>query len=272
MRKEKNEKALELRAVIADQCRSQDPKRIRYWVCKMATGHCTECPFRDFAERTRQEVIDYAVQCGFSRKEIWDPIKGIDVELLQWALLRLDDPDAEILEQYRIGVPLGDDIKLPRARAVFERKTSWRIKHDFITEGSKENANYSSAKEHYQVLEKEFAEQSDAGMMFQMSKQDALKEFGNDLYIAPLAVIEEKPDQFRVLHDGSHKIRRNQRIKIRDQVALPMIDDDKALMSLEKETFGNLSSLFALVFDVSKAHRRVWLRKSDWGKTACKIR
>ena len=98
-----------------------------------------------------------------------------------------------------------------------------------------------------------------------------MEVYGRDLYIAPLAVIEEMPDPFSVLHDGPHKAKRNQHIEIRGQIALPMVDDDKALMAREKEVFGSQTSLFAFVFDVTNAHRRVWLRESDWGKTTLGI-
>ena len=115
--------------------------------------------------------------------------EDIDLELLRWVLREIGDPDAEILGTYLEGVPLGIDQPLPRTPAVFPRKTKWKLKHDFKSEGQHLNDNYKSGKELKQVLEEEFVKQEKRGMMMRMPLAEAQRKWGDKLYIASLAVI-----------------------------------------------------------------------------------
>ena len=73
-----------------------------------------------------------------------------------------------------------------------------------------------------------------------------------------------------VVHDGTHGVGVNNRIKVRDQVKSPTAGELKALMREKYESYGGIRQ-FLLLGDVSKAHRRVKVRRQDWGFQACRI-
>ena len=56
-----------------NRCRELDKKQIRYWICQMATGKCMECPFKDFANEVRADLMKLAEKSGFARKDIGTP-------------------------------------------------------------------------------------------------------------------------------------------------------------------------------------------------------
>ena len=105
--------------------------------------------------------------------------------------------------------------------------------------------------------------------MVEMSDEEALKKYGNDLYLAGFGVVEEK-DKVRIVHDGTHGVGVNNRIKVRDQVKSPTAGEIRSLM---REKHGQRRGVkqFLLMDDVSKAHRRVKVREQDWGCQACRL-
>ena len=56
--------------------------------------------------------------------------------------------------------------------------------------------------------------------MEEMTDDGTRRRFGDDLYVAPLAIVKE-PDKLRVIHDGSNKVHVNPRITVRDQIRFP---------------------------------------------------
>ena len=69
-------------------------------------------------------------------------------------------------------------------------------------------------------------------------------------------------DKVRVVHDGSHGIHVNHRIKIRDQVRFPGAGEMAALLEQRKQQ-GKKG--LAIIGDTRKAHRRIMIRRQDWG-------
>ena len=82
--------------------------------------------------------------------------------------------------------------------------------------------------------------------------------------------MEQAPGEFRVIHDGTHGVSVNNFIKVRDQEACPLAGD--LLSALDAEFDESDEQLFGLVFDASKAHRRVPVAPADWGLQACSLR
>ena len=105
--------------------------------------------------------------------------------------------------------------------------------------------------------------------MLNMKDEEAKKEFGDRLHIAALGVVVEK-DKFRVAHDGTHRVLVNHRIRVRDQARSPTAGEIRTLMRERQEDYGGARQ-FALLGDVSKAHRRVVVRRADWGLQACRL-
>ena len=71
-----------------------------------------------------------------------------------------------------------------------------------------------------------------------------------------------------MIHDGTSGIFLNYGIRVRDQVKFPSAPDIKAVLAEMHEEGG---SLLSLLFDVSKAHRRVPVLPEEWGRQACQV-
>ena len=95
----------------------------------------------------------------------------------------------------------------------------------------------------------------------------ARRRWGDRLTIAALGAIEKSDDTFRIIFDASNKVCLNHRIRVRDQVRMPVLQD----ISKYLETYWTYVGLrFCLTFDVSHARRQVPVREEDWGYLACR--
>ena len=97
---------------------------------------------------------------------------------------------------------------------------------------------------------------------------EARQTWGERLHVAALAALAKGDDSFRILHDGTHKVRVNPQIRVRDQARTPTVAEQKVILN---EVSKSGQARFALKMDVSKAHRRVRVRKEDWGAQACQL-
>ena len=176
------------------------------------------------------------------------------------------DPDAEFFKDLGEGANLGVDEPLPRVEAVFEEKQSWKLDQD-IGEGTLEADNYKSVEDHKTTVRELFREEQKEGWMIEMDIDKAREKYGDRLTIAALGVVEEK-DKVRVVHDATNQVHVNHRIRVRDQLRCPGAGELRTIMG-EAETQG--AKLMAFRGDVSKAHRRVKIRPSDWCYQACRL-
>ena len=120
--------------------------------------------------------------------------------------------------------------------------------------------NYSSVVGHEQVLLNQFREEEALGMMFELDIKVARANYPN-LHLAAQGSLRKGDDSWRVLHDGTHGVRLNNRIVIEDRTRMPTSSDIRSCMEECAESGGRYLSLQA---DVRKAHRRVLHRKEDW--------
>ena len=196
------------------------------------------------------------------------------LHLLASILKVIGDPDWRFLccssDPLTTGVNIGAKKSLPRTPAVFERKVKWKVHDEDLCDGFPESKdNYVSVKNNVGSIEKQFREEESEGLMAEVPILAAESEFGEDLLFAALAGIEKSDESFRVIHDGTHGVKVNQRIKPRDQCRFPGIAEKKFLMR-RASSMG--FSAFGLKADISKAHRRVKVRRQDVGLQACQLR
>ena len=241
-------------------------------LCALATRKVSESPFALFGQEA-SELLEGILRSAGHVRSGRTPLPGeaIDLELLQLLLRWLGDPDAEGLQRYLKGVKVGVDYRMPRARSVYDRKVKWRNRLDPGEEPTPEKENYRSALDNISFLRKEFESQRAAGMFEVTTESEARKEYGDRLFVAALAAIEQGPDSFRIVHDGTHGVCVNNRIRVRDQTTSPLAQDVGAALECELEDATSPASLFALVWDISKAHRRLAVAREDWGFQACKV-
>ena len=114
---------------------------------------------------------------------------------------------------------------------------------------------YGSVEEHREFAKAKFEEDVEEGLMAKMSLGDFLDHYGIHTAIAALAVIveDEAKDKKRIIHDATHGVRVNHRIKCRDKLKSPGAREKKHLLR-EHEEAGEVA--FSVVGDIAKAHRR----------------
>ena len=108
---------------------------------------------------------------------------------------------------------------MDRTPSVFEEKIRWKL-DEAQGPGAHECNNYASIDEHFKEVEQLFREEESLGWMVEMSDEDAKRIYGERLFIASLAVVQEL-GKVRVVHDGSNGVHVNHRIRPRDQGPVP---------------------------------------------------
>ena len=106
------------------------------------------------------------------------------------ALAKLcQDPDADVLDVFATGVPLGFNELLPRTPAVFEEKVHWALE-DLSGDLSVVWAdNHPSARAKPEVLRAQFEEDVSEGLMLEMTLPEARRRFGDRLVIAACGAV-----------------------------------------------------------------------------------
>ena len=106
--------------------------------------------------------------------------------------------------------------------------------------------------------------------MAKMSMGEFLERYGEHTAIAALAVIveDEELDKKRIIHDATHGVRVNHRVKCRDKLRSPGAREKKHLLR-EHEEEGETA--FSVVGDIAKAHRRYKHSAKEHGYLACQV-
>ena len=237
------------------------------FMMKLAAGRFAECPFPQASIEAM--LNDLAEMVGATSKDM-EIAEGqaFRLKLLGLILHDLGDPDWKFFEELVDGVPVGVGVRMPRTPHVYDEKVKWALDED-DNNPLAEVPNYRSLSGFENQVDELFREEEAQGWMREMSDEDALKEYGSRLHVAGLAVVEEK-EKIRVVHDGTHGVKVNTRIRVRDQTRTPSAGELRTLMRERHASTGGRRH-FLLVGDVAKAHRRVKVRKEDWGWQACRL-
>ena len=115
-----------------------------------------------------------------------------------------------------------------------------------------------------------FEEDINEGLMLKMSLGDFKAKYGEHRAIAALAVIvdDELVGKKRMIHDASHGVRVNHRIRCRDKIRAPGAREKKQLL---REMMEAREVVFSVVGDIAKAHRRFKHREEEHGYLGCQI-
>ena len=192
------------------------------------------------------------------------------LNLIAQALGVFEDPDWEILvsgqDNFTSGVPLGYFEPLPRTPEVFPPKVKSRKLDE--SEFQSMASNYKSAVESSDKLETKFREDEKKGMMFPTTLGALKRDFPEtQVLVAALGAIEKPDGTVRPLHDGTHFVQVNNRIKFQDQLQYPGPHDTAGLLREAAET---REACFVVSADISAAHRLVKIRRKDWPLVCCK--
>jgi len=241
---------------------SEDPRR---FMMRMCLGHFKECPFTEGALAEVRATVRALIDMPASEDVVAEG-QVFHLALMSRLLQAYGDPDWEFVKNLADGVPLGVGTEMPRAPAVFEEKDRWRLAEE-PEQGTDAQGNYQSVAPFLDQVRDLFKEEAAKGWMRELPVTEARALYGERLAIAALGVVDEGT-KIRVIHDGSNQVLVNHKIRVRDQTRCPGAGE---LRTLIQERLARGLKSFAILGDVSKAHRRIKVKKEDWGLQACQL-
>ena len=246
-----------------------------FW--KMASGTVAASPFGAKMKELRARLDSYLESEGLSpRRRVTDCQCEIQFRRLHSMLVLLEDEDCSFLEEVvSTGVRLGVDMDMPRTPLVFEEKTRWSVEPTDEDLCDIESENYASAKENHEDIARQVLEEVEKGTILRMPEEEARRKFRGRLAIAALGAVPKEigSNKVRLIHDGSYSVDVNRRIRVKDRLRFPLIDDVSAAMShLEADTQDSGSGIrFCLVYDIARAHKLIPVHPEDWGLQAFRL-
>ena len=111
-------------------------------------------------------------------------------------------------------------MKYPCTPAVFEEKTALNVAPHEEGQVARSVANYSSAQARPAVILEQFEEDVAEDMMVRVPLSKAKAIYGDKLLVAALGAILKSVEEntFSIIHDGTHGVMANNRIRPRDQL------------------------------------------------------
>lgn len=223
-------------------------------------------------EEVRQRLLNVLEEFCRSKGARGDVLRVAEgqpfrLELMRQLLEYAGDKDCEFLAAAEEGLPLGVKNPLPRTPSAFERQVEWALKYDPLVACLTERPNYPSAKEHEAHLRSHLEEEVKEG---RMSRPEFEQRFGEERAVAALAVLveDEITGKRRVIHDGSHGVRVNHRIRCQDKLRMPGGREKRFLLNRFRRA---RDVVFSLIGDFGKAHRRFKYVEEEHGYLACKV-
>lgn len=152
-------------------------------------------------------------------------------------LKKAGDQDYEFLCEAEDGLLFGVLHGLPRTRASFERQVKWALDDDPSQVPLMEKKNYPSAEERRDHLRSHLDAEVEEGLVQRMSRKEFEMEFGENRAISALAVLveDEALGKKRVIHDGSHDVRVNHRIRPLDKIRMPGAREKRFILQQLRE-------------------------------------
>ena len=206
---------------------------------------------------------------GQSDLDCVDPGQPFRLRLISALLKDASDPDWGVFLEGIEGFPVGIKHPLPRTREVFEPQTKWKLELGAMDVAQSWKANYESAEQNLDFVRAHFEAEVGEGLMIRMDEADFWAKYGEEAAISAIAVIVEEgpPVKKRVVHDASHDVLLNHRIRCLDKVRSPGAREKRYLLRhLREERLAPV----AITGDISKAHRRYKHRQDEWGFLGCK--
>ena len=114
-----------------------------------------------------------------------------------------------------------------------------------------------------------------AGTIIRMSEEEAKAKYGNRLAVAALGAVPKElgSERVRLIHDGSFSVDGNHRIRVRDRLRFPLIDDASAILEETRVMAMDSGSddRCSMLYDIKKAHKLIPVREEDWALQAFRL-
>ena len=164
---------------------------------------------------------------------------------------------------------------MPRTPKVFEEKVKWP--RELVEESMKEiwAENYESAEAGKEDIYRQVDEELARGTIKLLGESEAREKYGERLAVAALGAVpkELNSDRVRLIHDGTYSVDVNRRIRVRDRMRFPLVDDAAAVMLEGKKVAEEMGTdeRCSLVYDIKRAHKLVRIVEKDWGLQAFRL-
>ena len=246
-----------------------------FW--ELARGEAKGSPFQDSLGESR-EAVDKALEemGGTPRRREGDRDTEINFRRLAAMAEATGDEDFQYLEEMASkGVSLGVDEVMPRTPKVFEEKTKWA--REFVIEELRETwaDNYESAEEGKVDIWRQVDEEVANGTILKFTEEEIKAEYGQRVAVAALGAVPKElgSEKVRLIHDGSYSVDVNRRIKVRDRMRFPLIDDATAVLveAQEMAAAQKTERRSSLVYDIKRAHKLIPVRREDWALQAFRL-
>ena len=81
-------------------------------------------------------------------------------------------------------------------------------------------------------IKRQINEELERGAVVAMSRKEAEQKFGSRLAVASLGAVPKEVGSaaVRIIHDATHKVEVNNRIRVQDRLRFPTIDDLEAVL------------------------------------------
>ena len=246
-------------------------------VAKLALGKYQESPFGSWMDGFREKMDNLLVKLGKDpRRKATDRSTEINFRRLKALAEIVEDEDHSYLAPLVArGVPLGVRGEIGRIPAVYDQKSkneddqrplSWDEEMKHV-----DRSNYKSATSHMELVKSHILEDVKKGWIVGLSRDEALRRFGDELQIASLGAVPKDPNwsDVRVVHDGTHGIQVNTKIEQPNRMEFPQFDDLQAMVGSFQQHQPAQKLLMA--FDIRSAHRLVPVQPEDWGLQSFKL-
>ena len=253
----------------------EDKAKEIFWA--MAAGKVKESPFGSEMVETRRALDEHLGRWGLSPcRQEGDRESEINFRRLRALAEALEDEDFEFLEEVaERGVRLGVDLEMPRTPLVYEEKTKWtvdatdEVMRDILAD------NYESAEENAEDIARQVFEEVENGTIVRMMEHEAKRRFRGRLAVAALGAVPKElgTKKVRLIHDGAYSVDVNRRIRVRDKMRFPLIDDATAVLrQVQAEVERDRGAIrFSLLHDIARAHKLIPVDEQDWGLQAFRL-
>ena len=120
--------------------------------------------------------------------------------------------------------------------------------------------NYKSAEENSEDIVRQVLEEVEKGSIKKVTQEEAERDHGGRLAIAALGAVPKElgSSVVRVVHDGSYSVDVNHRIKVRDRMRFPSVDDASGILMQSKMRSRRWEEVFA-----SRCYT-MWREHTSW--------
>ena len=190
-RKAPSEMGTRLRELIVGHIRSKfsNPGRV---VLEMAVGKVDDKLWDDRSLRCLREAWFGLLEDPSAASHVQE-FQPFYLEALSQTLKACGDPDWRVMchasQNYKAGVPVGFERRLPRTPSVFPRKVRWRKYNDSTFEP--EMDNYQTAVVTGDFLRKELEAEEALGMVFRISLAQARLQYGSRWRVAAWGALDK---------------------------------------------------------------------------------